>query len=865
MTFLEDTWEAFNDGLDKHRSFTGGFFSVGSRGLKRLATGKTSSQRRHAKYDKESRQDYNDSWNGVLRCIAAHPNSSQMRLHDVPTPTRLCEVCAVAAKALLKDRRGISPDMPLRCFSDMTANSACTLCSFVVNELQEYCTEAQLNQLYSQRQPMRMVYAKDFHSFSTLALEVHTADQQRSVLPVIEWQRRFADRHSGFYDLNSPVEFDSDLSEIETHTGRGRDYHMMYRVYDEREALHGSPNIPLIQSWMTHCESHHDCVQPSTAQPPDLQLINVAQRRVVAAPPKSRWITLSYVWGDVARDPTGGLSQEGALPIKLHGTLEDALRLTYLLGEKYLWIDIFCIDQQNLERKLAQIKRMDQIFANAALCIVAISSETSANGIPGIGCSAGPRQTMFPPNTPLLLSTAHSSTEEILLNCPWSTRGWTFQEELLSRRRLYMSNQQYWLECYQCKYSSVFEGSQSRRIVDVRNIGVLARERGEPGDSLGVIEEKRRRTVWPAQLRQTQENDVSKSLHSRRRRAESEERYAPKEAFSLSSYFGMVRHYVTRQLSYQADILQALTGITSRLESANGLTFETGLPSHLLVESMCWQPEKAALRRAGFPTWSWAGWMVKPRWEDVERHAKMSHNIQDNYDGPRKSDVQPDDFVFHPRSVKSRLVVHSRGDGHLHVSSVVARFQCSAVVGEDGLYAIHHQQVPFRYSAYSTKEWEDIEAHGRQRRPDSTFGTTKILPRSTCISLEHPHRKLFPHNEQGDEPGTFRANEQDISSCRAITATKNPNSTFEAEFLLMIRTRSSGPSPLMDISNKEYNHPARRRWGSRRLNTVHMFGFTWALMIIREGDIVARRAAIVCIPSDVWQTAPQGKEELALV
>ena len=65
------------------------------------------------------------------------------------------------------------------------------------------------------------------------------------------------------------------------------------------------------------------------------------------------------------------------LDAPLPRTIRDAIHLTQLLGEKYLWIDALCIKQDDAEFKTARILEMDQIYTASALTIIAARKKGS--------------------------------------------------------------------------------------------------------------------------------------------------------------------------------------------------------------------------------------------------------------------------------------------------------------------------------------------------------------------------------------------------------------------------------------------------------------------------------------------------------
>ncbi|KAH8592055.1 heterokaryon incompatibility protein-domain-containing protein [Bisporella sp. PMI_857] len=116
------------------------------------------------------------------------------------------------------------------------------------------------------------------------------------------------------------------------------------------------------------------------------------------------------------------------------------------LGERYLWVDAFCIIQDNAESKHEDIRYMDQIYSQAYATIVALTGVDANSGLSGIRPGSRRHQeyervgksTIFttPPILPHVLDTS-----------PWMTRGWTFQEKLLSRQCLYFSDEYVYLQC----------------------------------------------------------------------------------------------------------------------------------------------------------------------------------------------------------------------------------------------------------------------------------------------------------------------------------------------------------------------------------------------------------------------------------
>jgi hypothetical protein len=64
-------------------------------------------------------------------------------------------------------------------------------------------------------------------------------------------------------------------------------------------------------------------------------------------------------------------------------TILDAMRLVESLGERYLWVDLLCIIQDDEVFKHEEVNDMDSIYANACGTIVAAQGKNSNFGLRG--------------------------------------------------------------------------------------------------------------------------------------------------------------------------------------------------------------------------------------------------------------------------------------------------------------------------------------------------------------------------------------------------------------------------------------------------------------------------------------------------
>jgi len=74
--------------------------------------------------------------------------------------------------------------------------------------------------------------------------------------------------------------------------------------------------------------------------------------------PSMKYLALSYVWGK------SGLAHSGETLINAPQTVKDAMYATKRLGQRYLWVDRYCIPQEGNERHV-HIANMNSIYEAA--------------------------------------------------------------------------------------------------------------------------------------------------------------------------------------------------------------------------------------------------------------------------------------------------------------------------------------------------------------------------------------------------------------------------------------------------------------------------------------------------------------------
>ncbi|KAF2732207.1 HET-domain-containing protein, partial [Polyplosphaeria fusca] len=204
------------------------------------------------------------------------------------------------------------------------------------------------------------------------------------------------------------------------------------------------------QEWLHFCHKKHSCAM-RYSRPAKLKIIDCKTMEIVTAPPNCNYFALSYVWGKPSAATEGltpSLLEPHSTPEVLRNAapvVRDAIQIVKNLGKRYLWVDKYCIPQEDAEMKTKQIKQMDLIYEGAYCTIVVAAGENDAYGIPGLSrprlvqpsCSIG--------NTEYV-STLPDPQMEIRRSV-WMTRAWTYQEAFCSARRLIFTDHQVYFEC----------------------------------------------------------------------------------------------------------------------------------------------------------------------------------------------------------------------------------------------------------------------------------------------------------------------------------------------------------------------------------------------------------------------------------
>ncbi|KAJ3548933.1 hypothetical protein NM208_g754 [Fusarium decemcellulare] len=338
----------------------------------------------------------------------------------------------------------------------------------------------------------------------------------------------------------------------------------------------------LIRQWKEACLEHHSnkCSEKITRlNHPLLYLIDTRDMCLVKATDDMAYAALSYVWGQTPMLKTGRgnvdkLQEKGSLvqfSEQLPATIQDAIKLVPLVGERYLWIDSLCIVQDDEVSVRLQIDQMAAIYEKAVLTIVAAKGADATAGLPGVRGISKPRQ--LPSHLRLTPETCIAIRQDTHHFGPWSLRGWTLQEDIFSRRKIiFTANTVKWV----CRSSMFCEDVDSPHDAPAKILYV------------GSIEE----------LYSGNPFDLSLDVPD----------------MSILCY--LISNYSGRYLTYDEDVVPAFSSTFGAMQKAFPRGFIYGLPVSFFDFALLWRflPTPLSRRRGTRkeavcpPSWTWAGW-----------------------------------------------------------------------------------------------------------------------------------------------------------------------------------------------------------------------------------------------------------------
>ncbi|KAK3208929.1 hypothetical protein GRF29_69g143538 [Pseudopithomyces chartarum] len=331
----------------------------------------------------------------------------------------------------------------------------------------------------------------------------------------------------------------------------------------------------------------------------NLRVMDCHNGDVVLATGNDPYVALSYVWGN----DSGATHQTSPYP----KTIRDAMAVTLKLGYRWLWVDKYCINKSTPEDFYKQLQQMDVIYKSAAVTIVAAAGDGTQYGLPGVdntqhGSSGADtryrKQQLFTSINDEYMHTM-PKLDFSPQTCRWMTRAWTYQEGLLSTRRLIFTDDQLYFEC---------RGSY---LVEMLHL-------------------------HPQRLKKLEA--PGKRYYHHRYRNSGRMGLFPLNGCGVDPWdlYNRISEYSERSLTHDSDILNGILGIfrafeklivpmrhiwgipfpkeTSVINEAKRFHQKTKRVWPMFSESLQWGLERPSRRRLNFPSWSWTGWYGKVTW-----------------------------------------------------------------------------------------------------------------------------------------------------------------------------------------------------------------------------------------------------------
>lgn len=347
--------------------------------------------------------------------------------------------------------------------------------------------------------------------------------------------------------------------------------------------------------WQHWKNDHAGCGPEAVSNFHNLQVLDCNEHVLVPASVGCEYLALSYVWGDSTDDkdhiglPSPDPSLTGTndldtstscstpsqlMPSKVPRVVHDAMVVTRKLGFRYLWIDRYCINQQDAGIKHQQIQQMWDIYASASITLIATAGDGPNHGLPGVSLPRPPdRETR---GTVTLVRNIAPTVE--ICTSAWARRAWTFQENFVSRRKIFFTDQ---CASYACEKYMMDDIPANARFhhptwdIDTeRDHKILKVSLGADASSLKSTEEKQ------AGARQCIEAYCARSLTY--------------DSDSLNAILGILVHF-------GQDKKSPVHHIWGVLVTRQYLSWGYHLHLHWIHPFTC-------RRRKGFPTWSPLAW-----------------------------------------------------------------------------------------------------------------------------------------------------------------------------------------------------------------------------------------------------------------
>ncbi|KAL7925629.1 HET domain-containing protein [Trichoderma austrokoningii] len=371
-----------------------------------------------------------------------------------------------------------------------------------------------------------------------------------------------------------------------------------------------------VSTWINDCErDHKDCrvshapILPKRVVQIVPDKIGTLKVRLVEPKPltESRYACLSHCWGktQILRAVSGNIEKlKNEIPWNsLSKTFQDAIDFSRTIGIEYLWIDSLCIIQNSANDWEIEAAKMADSYANCHITLAATASIDGSIGFfPNLpeydepleiqGVYHGQSYHLIA-ETEIMHPYEVQPDSPLIQEFPLMTRGWVYQEQILSRRYVHFCTREVVWDC------------RSQAICQ--------------------CESKYENTHWDLfrtnASRSIMRNNVKNGIATKQREL----------------WHDNIMSMMELQFTYITDRLPAIAGVASQFAQLFNTRYLAGLWEATFITDSCWFMDEFSRRPKelkNFPSWSWASvtggidvtWCQRPLTDDtVNVFSKVLH------------------------------------------------------------------------------------------------------------------------------------------------------------------------------------------------------------------------------------------------
>ncbi|KAK8137229.1 HET-domain-containing protein [Apiospora sp. TS-2023a] len=384
--------------------------------------------------------------------------------------------------------------------------------------------------------------------------------------------------------------------------------------------------LELVQHWLLDClRNHSSCGAPFHSESPwrPTRLLEISEHTVRLVMTneegvRGAYATISHCWG-TERFPTltsASLAEftSGISRTELPRSFQEAMETTETLGIRYLWIDCYCIIQDDQSDWLSEAPLMSKVYSNSQINI-------------GAADASGPRQGMFrerPINSIIIRPEPSSGMEcmayrlvkkdgraqfdgglfndpldrafesKVLRESALMTRAWVLQERALSRRMVTFTREEIYWQCHESaateSYPVGWPKASIERLID------------DPFWSLSPSQSLLRN------VRRGPNRHTESSHHD-------DPVLEPRPVTYQERWFNALSSYNAAKLTYPAkDKILAIDGIGMRLAELSNDAYSRGILAKTMPYALLWEnkelhaqePSNNLIQESQYPSWHWA-------------------------------------------------------------------------------------------------------------------------------------------------------------------------------------------------------------------------------------------------------------------